>query len=137
MSLSELIQQKTELENMMESIREQLSVVMCDIEHAIASPIADLRRLQGKDTGTINLMLEGFKITETVPKKVEWDQEKLGELFNRIMSAGDKPNEYMRMKLDVPEKLYEGFSEPVKALFAEARTIKAGKSTLKFEVAHA
>jgi len=73
------------------------------------------------------------KITETVPKRVEWDQDKLAELFAKIMQHGDKPSNYMRMELTVPEKMFESMQPEIKEMFSEARTVKNGKATYKFE----
>lgn len=131
--LKELLQKKTEIEERMKAVQEELQAVNIDIDHAIAQKLADVRNLTGKEFGAVHLSLDGFKITETIPKKVEWDQEKMNELFDRIAAAGDDPRAYMKMKLEIGEKAYDGFAEPVKAIFAEARTVKPGKPQLKFE----
>ena len=131
--LKELLQKKTEIEERMKAVQEELQAVNIDIDHAIAQKLADVRNLTGKEFGAVHLSLDGFKITETIPKKVEWDQEKMNELFDRIAAAGDDPRAYMKMKLEIGEKAYDAFAEPVKAIFAEARTVKPGKAQLKFE----
>lgn len=135
--LQELIKQKEILEQQLEIVRGSLEAVMIDISHVIAAPIADIRKLQDKEFGAVNITFEGFKVTETVPKKVEWDQEKLNELFDRIAGAGDDPRAWMKLKLEVSEKQFESFDENIKPVFAEARTVKPGKPVLKLEAINA
>lgn len=131
--LKPLMQKKAEIEERLKAVQEELTAVNVDIEHVIAQKLADVRSLTGKEFGAVNLSLDGFKITETIPKKVEWDQEKLNGLFFKIMESGDKPSNYMKMKLEIGEKQYEAFPAQVQSIFAEARTVKPGKPQLKFE----
>jgi len=139
--LKDLIAKRTDLENQIRSIQdaqiaplqEQISNINVDIDHIIAPKLIDIRSLQKKEFGAVNITFDGYKITSTIPKKVEWDQEKLGNLFEAIMQAGDKPSNYMKMELKVAEKEYNAFVPEVKAMFAEARTVKPGKPTVNIE----
>lgn len=131
--LKDLINKREEIEARLQAVQEELQAVNVDINHAISKKLVNLRSMTGKEFGVVHLQFEGYKVTETVPKKVEWDQEKLGNLFFKIMENGDHPSNYMRMKLDVTEKQYDGFIPEIKAIFAEARTVKPGKPSLKFE----
>lgn len=132
--LKDLINKREEIEARLQAVQEELQAVNVDINHAISKKLVDLRSMTGKEFGVVHLNMEGYKITETVPKKVEWDQKKLGGLFFKILENGDHPSNYMRMKLDVTEKQYDGFIPEIKAIFTEARTVKPGKASLKFEL---
>ena len=132
--LKELLQRKTELEEQIAALKQDLGEVMFDIQDLLALQLQEVRFLQAKETGSVHITVDGVKITETVPKRVEWDQDKLAELFAKIMQHGDKPFNYMRMELTVPEKLYDAMAPGVQDLFTDARTIKYGKPTYKFEV---
>lgn len=131
--LKELLAQRAELEAQAALLQENINAVNVDIEHMLAGQLADIRRLQAKEFGAVNLTVEGFKITETVPKKVEWDQAKMNELFDAIATSGDDPRAYMKLKLEVSEKAYSEFVPAVQAMFAECRTVKPGRASLKFE----
>ena len=131
--LKELLQRKAELDEKMASLKQDLNDVMCDIQDVLAIQLTEIRKMQSKEFGAVNITVEGFKVTETIPKKVDWDQDKLGELFMIIMEHGDKPSNYMRMELDVPEKMFESMQPEIKEMFNEARTVKSGKATYKFE----
>lgn len=131
--LKMLLEQKRVYEEQIKEIQGQLGVVVMNIEELLATKLLDLRTLQGKETGAVNLMFEGFKITETIPKKVEWDQAKLDNLYVRILEAGDNPRAYMKLKFDIPEKTYAALDPNIQSIFAEARTVKHGKAQLSFE----
>jgi hypothetical protein len=133
MTLKELLDQKATIEANIATLQESCAAVQADIEHMLAGKLAELRKLQGKEFGAINLQFEGYKVTETITKKVDWDQEKLTPLFFKILEAGDKPSDYMRMKLEVPEKLYVALPDHIRTIFDEARTVKGARPTLKFE----
>ena len=132
-TLKELLKKREQYEAELIVVQEYIQSVNIEIEHMLAQRLADLRKLQAKEFGAVNLTLDGYKVTETITKKVEWDQEKLQGLFKRISESGDQPSNYMRMKLDIPEKMYGEFPDQIKGIFAEARTIKTGRPTLKFE----
>lgn len=131
--LKELLQKKDEIEGRLKAVQEELAAVNVDIEHLVSQKLLDLRALTGKEFGAVNLSLEGYKVTETIPKKVEWDQEKLNKLFDRIATAGDDPRAYMKMKLEIGEKQFDGFDPGIREIFAEARTVKPGRPQLRFE----
>lgn len=136
--LKQLVKRRNELLEQLDAIKEQIGSVDCEIELMVGSQLAEVRRLQAKEFGAINVKVDGFKITETVPKKVSWDQEKMLDIFGRILASGDKPANYMRIDLSVPEKMYDGFADPVRDIFAEARTVTPGKTKIEIEeVAHA
>jgi hypothetical protein len=139
--LKDLMKRKAELEEEIKALyekhitplQEQISAISIDIEHSVAGKLADLRQLQAKEYGVVHLVMDGYKISETVSKKVEWDQQKMNDLFDAIATAGDDPRAYMKLKLEVSEKAYADFVPEVKALFSDCRTITPGRPSLKFE----
>lgn len=135
--LKELLDVKKSIEERMEVLQNELADVNRDINDALSAKLVELRSLQGKEFGTINLQFEGFKVTETISKKVTWDQDKLNDLFMRITESGDNPTNYMKMKLEVSEKMYESFDPGIRPIFDTARTVQGAKPILKIEVANA
>lgn len=132
--ISDLLKDRAAVLAQMAAIQEVLNELDEQINEAISPRLVEIRDLQQKPYGTVNITLEGYKITETVPKKVEWDQPTMMDIFERIMKAGDTPANYMKLKLEVPEKNWEAFDASVRAVFEPARTVKTGKPQLKFEV---
>lgn len=132
--LKELLKKREAYEAEAIVLQGYIAAVNVDIEHVLAEQLASLRKLQAKEFGAVNLNYDGIKVTETVPKKVEWNQDLMNQLFDTIAAAGDDPRAYMKLKLEVSEKAYAEFVPQVQLLFADCRTVKPGRATLKFEV---
>ena len=109
-----------------------------EIAARVADPIRQARTLAGKDTGTVTVVVDGVAVKESIPKTVAWDQDKLAEIRARIAGHGDDPDEYISTKTvtthRVDEKAFAAFPDPIKAVFAPAREVKAGKATTTFTV---
>ena len=69
-------------------------------------------------------------VTITVPKKVEWNQAMLAESYKGI---GETADQYIDVKYSIKENSYNGWPDLIKKQFADARTEKAGKATIKFK----
>jgi len=92
------------------------------------------RRAAGKDTGTVRFVCEGVTVVADLPKKVDWDQALLAGVVERIRAAGDDPSEYVDIAIKVPERKYGAWPESIRAAFAPARTVKAGKQTFRLSL---
>ena len=84
-----------------------------------------------KDTGTIHIEDEGFKLTSTIPKRAVWDQTKLVQIIADIQKQGDDPSEYVTVTTDykVPESKYNAWPRSIQRVFDPARILKTGKPT--------
>lgn len=142
--LKELLNQKAQVEQQMADLqatiepglaelRDQITAINVQITEAFRAKVDQLRTLQAKEYGVVHLVLDGVKVSETVAKKVEWDQAKLNSIFDKIQLHGDNPRNYMKVELKVGEKEYEKFDPTIKGIFAEARTVKPGSASVKFE----
>jgi len=89
------------------------------------------RLRQEKDTWTIHLEDNGFKLTSEVAKKVEWNQTKLAEIATTIAVNGGVLSDYVETYYTIPKTKYNGWSETVKNLFEPARTVILGKASYK------
>lgn len=77
----------------------------------------------------------GLEVKVTVPKLVDWDQEKLAEISAKIAESGDDPAEYIKTKHEVEERRFASWPEQIKALFRSARTVRTGKPRYEFRPA--
>ena len=106
------------------------------LEGAIALRYADraarLRREQGKDTGTVRFADGDVTVVADLPKRVDWDQDRLAAMVERIRGAGDDPAQYVDIALKVPERKYAAWPDAIRAGFEPARTVRPG--TLKIEI---
>ena len=55
-----------------------------------------LRAEQRKDTGSVSFTDGDVSIVADLPKRVEWDQDRLAAVVDRIRAAGDNPAEPSR-----------------------------------------
>ena len=98
-----------------------------------ATRAAEARRACGKDTGTVRLIDGDYTIVADLPKRVDWDQEKLAEIAANIADGGEDPAEFIDTKLSVSERKYGALPESWREGFEPARTVRTG--TLKITIA--
>ena len=84
-----------------------------------------------KDTGSVVLVDEGYRITADLPKRTHWDQKMLAGIAKRIVSSGDDPAQFMEIAYKVPERKYQAWPDSIRDAFTPARTLKTGKQTFK------
>jgi len=102
------------------------------LEVRYANRAAEARRACGKDTGTVRLADGDYTVVADLPKRVDWDQEKLAAMVARIRAAEDDPAEYVDLSFKVPERKYASWPEAIRQGFEPARTVRPG--TLKVEI---
>ena len=98
-------------------------------ERAIA-----LRAEQRKDAGTVRFVDGDVTIVADLPKRVEWDQDKLAAVVERIRAAGDNPAEYVEVSYKVAERAYTSWPEHIRTTFTGARTVRTGRATFKLSL---
>lgn len=102
------------------------------LEVRYATRAAEARRACGKDTGTVRLADGDYTVVADLPKRVDWDQEKLAAMVARIRAAGDDPAEYVDITFKVSERKYTAWPDAIREGFEPARTVRTG--TLKVEI---
>ena len=105
------------------------------LEVRYATRAAEARRACGKDTGTVRLVDGDYTVVADLPKRIDWDQEKLAQIARSISESGDDPAEFLDPTLTVPERKYTALPEAWRKGFEPARTVKVGalKVTLERE----
>lgn len=86
-----------------------------------------LRLAAGKDAGIVHFDDGHVRITADLPKKVDWDQQRLADIVRRIAANGDNPAEYVEISYRISETKFNAWPESLKSAFAPARTLKTGK----------
>jgi hypothetical protein len=99
------------------------------LEVRYATRAAEARRACGKDTGTVRLADGDYTVVADLPKRVDWDQEKLAAMVARIRAAGDNPAQYVDITIKVPERKYTAWPDAIREGFEPVRTVRTG--TLK------
>ena len=98
-------------------------------ERAIA-----LRAEQRKDAGTVRFTDGDVTIVADLSKRVEWDQDMLAAVVERIRAAGNDPTEYVEVTYKVPERAYAAWPAHIRDAFTGARTVRTGKATFKLSL---
>ena len=93
-----------------------------------------LRAEQRKDAGTVRFADGDVTIVADLPKRTEWDQDKLAAVVERIRAAGDNPAEYVEITYKVPERAYAAWPAHIRDAFTSARTVRTGKATFKLSL---
>ena len=92
-----------------------------------------MRQQLGRDTGTVRIEDDGYAIVSDLPKKIEWDQEKLSQIIEKLLSEGWNIQQLAKREFKVSERQFNELPSGVRGQLEEARTIKVGKQTFKIE----
>lgn len=105
------------------------------LEVRYATRAAAARRACGKDTGTVRLADGDYTVVADLPKRVDWDQEKLAQIAQNIAESGEDPAEFIDTKLTVSERKYGALPGAWRDGFEPARTVGFGKPIFRIEAA--
>ena len=142
MTLKELLAEKERLNVKIAALMEpvnlaqgELATLDDQINTIIMEPVKQARLMAGKDTGTVDVLVNGVMVKHTMAKVVKWHQDKLTAIRQLISGHNDDPDRYMKTKIEyrIDEKAYHDFPEQIKAVFAEAREVKAGQPKVTFD----
>ena len=101
------------------------------LEVRYATRAAEARRACGKDTGTVRLIDGDYTVVADLPKRVDWNQEKLAQIAQNIADSGEDPAEFIDTKFSVSERKFGALPEAWRKGFAPARTVKTGGLRLR------
>jgi len=91
-----------------------------------AARATEERKVQAKDTGTVRFNDGDFTVVADLPKRVDWDQERLAETVENIRAGNDDPAQYVDIAIRVPERKYTAWPDAIRAVFEPARTVRSG-----------
>jgi hypothetical protein len=129
----EVTNRRAELELALAPILAQVEATDKEIYDLLAPDLVAIRKLQQKEFGAVHVTKDGYRVVETIQKKVRWDQEKLFGVFHVIQSTGDNPFDWMKAEFKVGEKEYGAYPKNIQAVFAPARTVTPGDPKLGFK----
>ncbi|WP_209426932.1 hypothetical protein [Pararhodobacter sp. SW119] len=103
------------------------------LEIRYATRAAEARRACGRDTGTVRIVDGDFTVVADLPKRVDWDQDRLAEMVEYIRTAGGDPTQYVDIAFKVPERKYAAWPDVIRMDFEPARTVGHGKPSFHLE----
>lgn len=124
---------KTVLEKLEQNLQMQegLKKEEKQLKAALADAYADT--IKEKGFGSVSVDVGAYKVTFTTPKKVEWSQEKLAEIYEKIRAGNDNPEDYIEVSYNVQEARFKAWPTVISEEFMPARTVKEGAVSVKFE----
>jgi hypothetical protein len=132
--LKKLLTEMTDIDIRAAEIKKEKAECQGKINDIVIDRIKQARLSQGKDTGAINILVDGVEVRHTLPKKIVWDQEKLSEIFEKIRAVAEDPTDYMTVKFSVTEKNYKQFVPEIKEHFIPARTVETGSPKIELKI---
>lgn len=117
---------QAELAHAQSQLRAAFARFNTGLEVRYATRAAEAREASGKDTGTVRLNDGDYTVIADLPKRVEWDQEKLALMAQNLAATGEDPAEFIETKLSVTERKYGALPEAWRKGFEPARTVKVG-----------
>jgi hypothetical protein len=115
-----------ELDHATKQLRAATARFSAALEVRYATRAAEARRACGKDTGTVRIADGDYTVVADLPKRVDWDQDKLAQIARNIADSGEDPAEFIDTKLTVSERKYRALPEAWRKGFEPARTVKVG-----------
>lgn len=106
-----------------------------EVEARLKDEIRSAYAEKKADTGTVNLNQGELVVEVTKPKKVDWDQDALIAIADKIRDAGDNPSEYIDVTMSVSEKRYVAWPAAIQKQFEVARTVTPGNVSIKIKAA--
>lgn len=106
-----------------------------EVEARLKDEIRSAYAEKKADTGTVNLNQGDLVVEVTKPKKVDWDQDALIAIADKIRDAGDQPSEYIDVSMSVSEKRYVAWPAAIQKQFEGARTVTPGNISIKIKAA--
>ena len=88
-------------------------------------------RDSGRDFGTVRIVDGALSVKVEIPKKVQWDQKILAEIVRRIVAGGEAVEDYLDVKLSVPESRFTNWPPALQQQFAAARTATPGTPSIE------
>ena len=110
-----------------DDVKTKIAVLQAEISRRVAEPIKQLRHLTQKFEGSVSCAVAGCEVRSNVPKRIEWDSDKLLALA----SVNDELDDVIDLDASIPERVYAAMPADLQKLVSDARTLKHGKETIE------
>ena len=132
-------EQKLEVDRNLDAALDWLKQARAKFDHALEQAYGEQARAalreSGRDFGTVHLNDGPVHVKFEQPKRVSWDEKHLAEIAARIATSGERVEDYLDVKLSVPESRYTNWPPALQQQFQAARTVKPGKPSFGLSLA--
>lgn len=123
------------IEMLLEEVAEQKAFVKSadeklfgTLDRRFRQKAAEARKADDRDTGTVTLTLDGWRVKADLPKRVTWLQSALADAEVKLREVWEEdPAEYIITERKVAESKYNAWPKSIQRLFEPARTVGTGK----------
>ena len=127
-NLATLVDGLTEMKERMEKLNAK---IFQEQDRRFSRYAENIRTQEGKMTGTVRFVIDGYTIVADSPIAIKWDQEKLKETSRHLVQIGEDPYEYISFTMKVSESKHKAWTAKTRDLFEHARTVSFGKPSYK------
>lgn len=106
-----------------------------EVYHILSDKVSAKLAEKDEPFGSVTLKEADVKITVTIPKKIDWDQDKLSTLAKQIEKDGGNPLDYLKIDYSVSEAAYKVWGPNIRTFFEPARTATPGNPSIRIEEA--
>ncbi len=114
-------------------LRQHEDALQAEYERRFAGRAKEMRLQQDKNTGIVRLDADGYVVIADLPRKVEYDQDRLRQAIAFLVNWGEDPDNYVVTEYKVPESRFAAWPPKIRELFEPARTVRTGKPVYKLE----
>ena len=75
-----------------------------------------------------------MEVVADLPKRIDWDQQELGQLVERLKAEGEDPRDYIEISFKVSERKYTSWPSHIRRVFEPARTVRSGTQCFRLIV---
>ncbi len=119
------------INNEIKQLKKEKAALEQDVADNYAEQIASLLKEKDEPYGSVNIVHGEFTVKITKPKKVAYDQRLLSNVYYKIKEAGDNPDNYIKTKYSVSETSFKDWSDAIKGVFADSRTVGYGATKIE------
>lgn len=130
LSLDHLFDMREQLKSEIKEIQKLVKNAEAAIEERVQEAVQHKRNQFEKETGRVEVAVDGVVVIHDVPKRVEWLQEDLRQVAHELKALGHNPDDIIKEVLTVNENVYKNLPEKMRWILNQARVVKHGKTTI-------
>jgi hypothetical protein len=126
-------EQKLEVDRNLDAAMDWLKKARAKFDQALEQCYGEQARAalrdSGRDFGTAHVDDGPVHVKFEQPNRIAWDEKQLAAIAARIATSGERVEDYLDVRLAVPESRYTNWPPALQQQFAPARTVKPGKAS--------
>lgn len=110
--------------------KQRVELINQALELRYRGRVQDALKAAKKDFGKVRFPDGEFEVEAELEKKVDWDQALLWKRWQELEAEGEQPREYIKAELSVGERVWNAWTDKLRARFKRARDVRPGRLTI-------